>query len=116
MDEVKDAFSDALNDDTDGFGADSFDVTYADKTLTFKQVAARQNITGGPITGRAGVNPGGPGPSISTHVVDVEVSSPSGAGTLAVYGRQIVGVAREAVDMSGSSGVDPSPRILVSLL
>jgi CO/xanthine dehydrogenase Mo-binding subunit len=40
----------------------------ADKRLTFKQIAARQNPTGGPITGRAGVNPSGPGPSISTHI------------------------------------------------
>ena len=31
----------------------------ADKQLTFKQIAARQNATGGPITGRAGVNPAG---------------------------------------------------------
>ena len=29
--------------------------------LTFRQMAARQNVTGGPITGRAGVNPGGGG-------------------------------------------------------
>ncbi len=52
--------------------------TDADKTLTFKQVATRQNATGGPITGRAGVNPSGPGPSISTHIVDVEVDPDTG--------------------------------------
>jgi CO/xanthine dehydrogenase Mo-binding subunit len=52
--------------------------TQADKRLTFKQVAARQNATGGPLTGRAGVNPSGPGPSISTHIVDVEVDPDTG--------------------------------------
>ena len=41
--------------------------------LSFRQMAARQNGTGGPIVGRAGVNPGGAGPSIATHIVDVEV-------------------------------------------
>ncbi len=52
--------------------------TDAEKTLTFKQIATRQNATGGPITGRAGVNPSGPGPSISTHIVDVEVDPDTG--------------------------------------
>ncbi|MEE9146014.1 MAG: molybdopterin cofactor-binding domain-containing protein, partial [Candidatus Tectomicrobia bacterium] len=52
--------------------------TDADKTLTFKHLAARQNMLGGPITGRAGVNPSGPGPSISTHIVDVEVDLDTG--------------------------------------
>lgn len=55
------------------------------KTLTFKQVAARQNATGGPITGRAGVNPSGPGPSISTHIVDLEVDPDTGKVTILRY-------------------------------
>ena len=46
--------------------------------LTFKQLAARQNATGGPITGSAGVNPGGAGPCIATHIVDVEVDPETG--------------------------------------
>ena len=46
--------------------------------LTFRQVAARQNATGGPITGRAGVNPGGAGPCLATHIVDVEVDPETG--------------------------------------
>ncbi len=46
--------------------------------LTFRQMAARQNGTGGPIVGRAGVNPGGAGPSIATHIVDVEVDPETG--------------------------------------
>jgi CO/xanthine dehydrogenase Mo-binding subunit len=57
----------------------------ADKTLTFKQVAARQNATGGPITGRAGVNPSGPGPSIGTHIVDLEVDPDTGKVTILRY-------------------------------
>ena len=46
--------------------------------LTFKQLAARQVATGGPIVGRAGVNPPGAGPSISAHLVDVEVDPETG--------------------------------------
>jgi CO/xanthine dehydrogenase Mo-binding subunit len=52
--------------------------TDGDKTLTFKQIAARQNPTGGPITGRAGVNPSGAGPSIAVNIVDVEVDPDTG--------------------------------------
>jgi xanthine dehydrogenase molybdenum-binding subunit len=59
--------------------------TDADKTLTFKQIATRQNATGGPITGRAGVNPSGPGPSIATHIVDVEVDPDTGKVTILRY-------------------------------
>lgn len=59
--------------------------TDAGKTLTFKEVAARQNGTGGPITGRAGVNPPGPGPSIGTHIVDVEVDPDTGKVTILRY-------------------------------
>ena len=64
------------------------DVEYADGVLqhksdtelklTFRQLAARQNATGGPITGRAGVNPGGAGPCLATHIVDVEVDPETG--------------------------------------
>ena len=46
--------------------------------LTFRQLAARQNGTGGPIVGSAGVNPGGAGPAIATHIVDVEVDPETG--------------------------------------
>jgi len=57
----------------------------AEKRLTFKQLAARQNPTGGPITGRAGVNPGGAGPCIATHIVDVEVDPETGKVTILRY-------------------------------
>jgi CO/xanthine dehydrogenase Mo-binding subunit len=53
--------------------------------LTFKQVAARQNGTGGPITGRAGVNPGGVGAALATHIVDVEVDPETGKVTILRY-------------------------------
>ncbi|MEK7807196.1 MAG: xanthine dehydrogenase family protein molybdopterin-binding subunit [Chloroflexota bacterium] len=46
--------------------------------LTFKQLAGRQNATGGAIIGRAGVNPGGAGPALATHIVDVEVDPQTG--------------------------------------
>jgi CO/xanthine dehydrogenase Mo-binding subunit len=57
----------------------------ADKRLTFKQLATRQNATGGPITGHAGVNPGGAGPCIATHLVDVEVDPETGKVTILRY-------------------------------
>ena len=56
-----------------------------DQQLTFKQVAARQNATGGPIIASAGVNPGGAGPSLATHIVDVEVDPDTGKVTILRY-------------------------------
>ena len=53
--------------------------------LTFKQMAARQNPTGGPIVGRAGVNPGGAGPALAFHIVDVEVDPDTGKVTILRY-------------------------------
>jgi xanthine dehydrogenase molybdenum-binding subunit len=46
--------------------------------MTFRQLAARQNATGGPIVGSAGVNPGAAGPALATHIVDVEVDPDTG--------------------------------------
>lgn len=67
---------------------DSADVEYENGTaqhksdselkLSFKQLAARQVPTGGPIVGRAGVNPPGAGPALATHLVDVEVDTETG--------------------------------------
>ena len=56
-----------------------------DQQLTFQQVAARQNATGGPIIASAGVNPGGAGPSLATHIVDVEVDPDTGKVTILRY-------------------------------
>ncbi len=46
--------------------------------LTFKQLAARLNGTGGPISGRGNVNPRGQGPAVAGCIVDVEVDPDTG--------------------------------------
>jgi CO/xanthine dehydrogenase Mo-binding subunit len=46
--------------------------------MTFKDLAARLNATGGPITGRANLNPGGAGACFATNIVDVEVDPETG--------------------------------------
>jgi len=53
--------------------------------LTFKQIAGRQVPTGGPICGRAGLNPRGQGGSISVHMVDLEVDPDTGKVTILRY-------------------------------
>ncbi|MFQ6029480.1 MAG: xanthine dehydrogenase family protein molybdopterin-binding subunit [Dehalococcoidia bacterium] len=50
--------------------------------MTFKQLAARQIPTGGPIVGSAGVNPGGAGPALACHIVDLEVDPETGKVTI----------------------------------
>ena len=47
-------------------------------TKTFQEMAAQLNATGGPIVGRATVNPRGQGASFAIHVVDVEVDPETG--------------------------------------
>ncbi len=46
--------------------------------FTFKEMAARLNATGGPITGRGNVSPTGVGGCFATHIVDVEVDPDTG--------------------------------------
>ena len=53
--------------------------------MTFQQLAARQTATGGPIIGRAGVNPGGAGPALAVHIVDVEVDPDTGKVSILRY-------------------------------
>ena len=53
--------------------------------LTFRQLAARQVPTGGPIVGRGGVNPGGAGPCIGVHIVDVAVDEDTGKVDIVRY-------------------------------
>ena len=53
--------------------------------LDFKQIASRMNGTGGPLVGRAGVTPPGPGPALATHVVDVEVDVETGKVSILRY-------------------------------
>jgi CO/xanthine dehydrogenase Mo-binding subunit len=47
-------------------------------TKTFQEMAAELNATGGPIVGRATVNPRGQGASFAVHIVDVEVDPETG--------------------------------------
>ncbi len=49
-----------------------------DAKLTFAQVAARANSTGGPIVGEAGLSTGGAGNAFGTTIVDVEVDVETG--------------------------------------
>ena len=46
--------------------------------LTFKELSARLNGSGGPITGRGNVSPAGVGGAFAVHVVDVEVDPETG--------------------------------------
>ena len=46
--------------------------------LTFQELAARLNGTGGPITGRGNVSPAGVGGAFAVHLVDVEVDPETG--------------------------------------
>ncbi len=47
-------------------------------SISFKDLAGQLNGTGGPIVGRATVNPGGVGNAFAVHVVDVEVDAETG--------------------------------------
>jgi CO/xanthine dehydrogenase Mo-binding subunit len=53
--------------------------------MTLTDVAARAPQTGGAIVGRAGVNPSGAGPTLATHIVDVEVDPDTGKVTVLRY-------------------------------
>jgi CO/xanthine dehydrogenase Mo-binding subunit len=52
--------------------------TNGNESMTLKELAARLPRAGGPVTGRASVNPRGVGPAFATHVVDVEVDAETG--------------------------------------
>ena len=47
-------------------------------SMTFSELARQLNGTGGPIVGRATVNPGGVGNAFAMHIVDVEVDPETG--------------------------------------
>jgi len=53
-------------------------VNNGQEPMTPKQLAPRLARAGGPVTGRASVNPRGVGPCFATHVVDVEVDPETG--------------------------------------
>lgn len=51
---------------------------------------------------------------VQAYVADIDASAP---GATTIYSNQIVGVAREAVDLSDSSGADPATRrILIQII
>ncbi|MCZ6891209.1 MAG: xanthine dehydrogenase family protein molybdopterin-binding subunit [Chloroflexi bacterium] len=54
-------------------------------TMSFKELAARLNATGGPVVGRATVDPRGVGGAFATHIVDVEVDPETGKVTILRY-------------------------------
>ena len=49
-----------------------------DERMSFKDLAARLDEVGGPVTGRASVDPTGVGGAFATHIVDVEVDPDTG--------------------------------------
>ncbi len=57
----------------------------ASHRLEFKELAARLNETGGPVIGRAAVNPQGSTNGFGTHIVDVEVDPETGKVSILRY-------------------------------
>ena len=55
------------------------------KSLTLADIAKTAGKTGGPIVGSAAINAQGAGPSLATHVVDVEVDVETGKVTVLRY-------------------------------
>jgi CO/xanthine dehydrogenase Mo-binding subunit len=53
--------------------------------LTLAEIAKTAGKTGGPIVGNAAINAQGAGPSLATHLVDVEVDSETGKVTIVRY-------------------------------
>ena len=55
------------------------------KSLTFKELAAKLSHTGGPVVGRASVDPEGPTNGFGMHIADVEVDPDTGKVTILRY-------------------------------
>jgi CO/xanthine dehydrogenase Mo-binding subunit len=53
-----------------------------DKSMSFQDLAAKLDQTGGPVVGRGAVNPRGVGGSFSGNIVDVEVDPETGKVTI----------------------------------
>ena len=53
--------------------------------INFKDLAERLTETGGPVVGRANLDPAGPGSAFATHIVDVEVDPDTGKVTILRY-------------------------------
>jgi len=52
--------------------------SYEEKQMTFAELAAQLDDSGGPVVASAAVRPGGSGPAFATHIVDVEVDPETG--------------------------------------
>lgn len=55
------------------------------RSLTFREIAAKLNGTGGPVVGRSAVNPRGVGGGYGFHIADVEVDPETGKVTVLRY-------------------------------
>ena len=53
--------------------------------ITFKELAGLLPQTGGPVVGRANLDPAGPGSAFATHIVDLEVDPETGKVTILRY-------------------------------
>ena len=53
--------------------------------ITFKELAELLPQTGGPVVGRANLDPAGPGSAFATHIVDLEVDPETGKVTILRY-------------------------------
>ena len=86
------------NEQEEGANANALsaeDVTYsggvfgcskdADKSVSFQEMAELMPRTGGPISGRAAVQPRGVGGAFATHIVDVEVDPDTGKVSILRY-------------------------------
>ncbi len=56
-----------------------------DKAISFQELASRLHETGGPVVGRATVDPAGPTNGFGTHIVDVEVDPDTAKVTILRY-------------------------------
>ena len=54
-------------------------------SIGFREMAERLTETGGPVVGRANLDPAGPGSAFATHIVDVEVDPDTGKVTILRY-------------------------------
>jgi xanthine dehydrogenase molybdenum-binding subunit len=57
----------------------------AGKSITFQELAGKLGQTGGPVVGRAAVDPEGPSNGFGTHIVDVEVDPQTAKVTILRY-------------------------------
>ncbi len=62
-----------------------FHISDSELRMTFKELAAQLTDTGGPVAGRANVNPRGVGGSYAASIVDVEVDPETGKVTILRY-------------------------------